>query len=774
MRPRADWPGRWRSRASASTRSRRAIFWPPTAPGRASSPRTRLRSRTCLCARWRCAGWASRKRSPTSSRSSPRPVRHSSPAASWSPTAASCAAEQEPSDGKPVLPLRPDRTHRARDRCRRPARASACRSAFRGRRARRRHRHRSCAGRSGCRRIEAERAVRRSGRARDRRHLAGFGARRERAARGPRHHHRYPRQQRRHRSEGDLDPRRHALLALRSLPGAAMADRDRRGPERRHAVRAGVRRPDGQARPRRDPQHRVRSRGDRAGPAALPAAAGDTRRGTAGEARDLLGDQTRADRIDQISGDLLGRPRRPRQRDLARRRLQQPGSGLRGTPHPPDPDGAHGRGRRIPCRRPVPVLRCVELHDRAEPGHGRREERVVTPLKLSGDLHLKFCLLLMFAVFAAFGPVALINQPLWDDWVLRAYSDAGTLQELYGQVGARELFWLVKPFASTAPSICTATELLFYVLLGPLTYTIIRKITSWSPTDSFWAALLTALAPLNQARFILSTLPYAFSSFFFALTVVLLLQDLKKPSTIRRLSISVCLLTAFTTNSFLVVAWLMPLIVAIHTWRSEASLPSYDRARQALRAILGRGELLLLPPLYWLAKKLLEPTYCLYADYNKFQMRPLSALKETVLALIRQFYDVKMILPSRSDVPELLIAVAVVVAMFVFAAWRWKLPLARSDEPARPASRAIDAVAVATSLALAICALFPYVAVGKPPRFHGLWETRHQTTLLLFSGFLMYAVLRLCLPRFLLSSTAAALTILFLVLNLSVTHRLLP
>jgi len=379
----------------------------------------------------------------------------------------------------------------------------------------------------------------------------------------------------------------------------------------------------------------------------------------------------------------------------------------------------------------------------------------------------------MFAVFAAFGPVALINQPLWDDWVLRAYSDAGTLQELYGQVGARELFWLVKPFASTAPSICTATELLFYVLLGPLTYTIIRKITSWSPTDSFWAALLTALAPLNQARFILSTLPYAFSSFFFALTVVLLLQDLKKPSTIRRLSISVCLLTAFTTNSFLVVAWLMPLIVAIHTWRSEASLPSYDRARQALRAILGRGELLLLPPLYWLAKKLLEPTYGLYADYNKFQMGPLSALKETVLALIRQFYDVKMILPSRSDVPELLIAVAVVVAMFVFAAWRWKLPLARSDEPARPASRAIDAVAVATSLALAICALFPYVAVGKPPRFHGLWETRHQTTLLLFSGFLMYAVLRLCLPRFLLSTTAAALTILFLVLNISVTHRLL-
>jgi NAD(P)-dependent dehydrogenase (short-subunit alcohol dehydrogenase family) len=33
---------------------------------------------------------------------------------------------------------------------------------------------------------------------------------------------------------------------------------------------------------------------------------------------------------------------------LARRRLQQPGSRLRGETHTPDPDGPHGKGRRIP------------------------------------------------------------------------------------------------------------------------------------------------------------------------------------------------------------------------------------------------------------------------------------------------------------------------------------------------------------------------------------------------------------------------------------------
>lgn len=397
----------------------------------------------------------------------------------------------------------------------------------------------------------------------------------------------------------------------------------------------------------------------------------------------------------------------------------------------------------------------------------------MTPLELSRDLDRKFWLLLMFAVLAAYGPVILINQPLWDDWVLRAYSDAGTLQELYRQVGARELFWLVKPFASTAPGICTATELFLYVLLGPLIYTIIRETTSWSPPEAFWAALLTAVAPLNQARFVLSTLPYAVSSFFFALTIVLLLLDLKKPSVMRRVSISVFLLAAFTTNSFLVVSWLMPLVVAVHIWRREASLPSYERARLVLWAILKRGELLLLPPLYWLAKKLLEPTYGLYADYNKFQVRPLTALEETVLTLIGQFREVKALLPSGLDVPELMIVAAIAVGVFVLAAWRWKLPLARADGPPRPASRAIDVAAAAIGLALAFCALFPYVAVGKPPRFNGLWETRHQTILLLVSGFAIYAVLRLCLPRLLLSAVAGALTVFFLVIDISVTHRLL-
>src|SRR5207248_1339677 len=59
-------------------------------------------------------------------------------------------------------------------------------------------------------------------------------------------------------------------------------------------------------------------------------------------------------------------------------RLQQPGPRLCREADEADPDGAHGPCRRIPRRGAVPLLGRIELHDRAESRHGRRQERVVT------------------------------------------------------------------------------------------------------------------------------------------------------------------------------------------------------------------------------------------------------------------------------------------------------------------------------------------------------------------------------------------------------------
>jgi hypothetical protein len=391
------------------------------------------------------------------------------------------------------------------------------------------------------------------------------------------------------------------------------------------------------------------------------------------------------------------------------------------------------------------------------------------------DFHRKYWALLILAVLAAFGPLLLTNQPLWDDWVNIAYANAGTLWDLFKQMGRREQFVLMQPFAALgAPRACTAMVLLLSCALGPLTYTIIRRATHWPAIDAFWAALLTVLIPLNQARFALSTEPYAFSCVFFALSLVVLLHDLDRPALGRRALIVLLLIMAFSTNSFLVLAWIAPAIVMHDAWRKvDPEASPVQRGTAALWAAVGRSELLLLPPLYWLAKTILQPTYGLYANYNKFQISVPAALWKTLTTLASQFgRNAAILLPARSDLPELAIAVAVVLLLFLLAARFWGLPLATADTDQSDPGWLGRGLPLAVAFALAISALFPYVMVGEPPRFSGLWETRHQTTLMMVGGFGIFAFLRLVLPRRFLWKTAAVISAGFLALDMSVTHRL--
>jgi hypothetical protein len=391
------------------------------------------------------------------------------------------------------------------------------------------------------------------------------------------------------------------------------------------------------------------------------------------------------------------------------------------------------------------------------------------------DFRFKYWALLVFAVLVAFGPLTLTNQLLWDDWVLIAHSQAGTLWELFKQAGRREQFLLMNPLAFAGGArACAIFVLLLFCVLAPLIYTIIRRATRWPAADAFWAALLTALVPLNQARFALATEPYAFSCVFFALALVVLLRDLARPSLGPRILTALLLMMAFSTNSFLVLSWIAPAIVAADAWRNTETLASVaQRAGVTLRALASRGELILLPPIYWFAKQTLEPTYGRLANYNKFQMGALTALMQTVRTFFSQFgADARVLLPRASDLPALTIVAALAIALFVAAARFWHVPLTTFDERSDRAASDGRALTLLVALALIVSALFPYVIVGQPPRFTGLWETRHQTTLMVVSGFAIFSVLRLVVPRRFLWKTAAVIAAGFLVIDLSTTHQL--
>ena len=391
---------------------------------------------------------------------------------------------------------------------------------------------------------------------------------------------------------------------------------------------------------------------------------------------------------------------------------------------------------------------------------------------LPEHLHAKYWVLLVCAVLAAFGPITLIKQPFWDDWVVRAWSDNGALLALYTEMGVVEWTPLVKLFALADPRVCTVAELLLFCVLAPLIYTIIRRMTQWSPPDAFWAALLTALAPLDQARFTLVTLVYGFCCVFFALALVLMLRDLTVSSIGRRVVVVLLFVMSFSTNSFLVLAWIAPAAVAIHAWRRAGPSSSFaEQLGATIRAVISRSELVLLPLIYWLAKKIFEPTSGLYAQYNKFQFGLPEALKRTASNVIHQFDHANLLLPAYRDITELSLVAAIATALFAGAAWMWRLPLKARNEHPRD-SWIANGLTLAVALALVGCAMFPYVLVGKPARFNGLWETRHQTTLMMVSGFVLYFFLRLTIsPRFLWIA-AASIATFFLVIDVSVTNRL--
>jgi hypothetical protein len=390
----------------------------------------------------------------------------------------------------------------------------------------------------------------------------------------------------------------------------------------------------------------------------------------------------------------------------------------------------------------------------------------------SENPHPKYWILLVFAVLVAFGPTVLINQSLWDDWPTRAYAHSGTLWELSKQAGTREAFPLLQLFASASePRLVIVAELLLFGLLAPLIYTVIRRTTRWPVQDAFWAALLTALAPLNQARFTLVTLTYGFSCVCFAASLVLLLRDLDRPAVVRRIFAGLLLAMAFATNSFLVLAWIPALLVAVDAWRKTKAPSFLTRTRLVAWAVIGRAELLLLPPLYWAAKQTFEPTSGLYENYNKFRISPLEALIDSFVAFFDQFAEAGLLLPAHSHLLGLAIIVTIAIAFFAALAWWWRLPLFARDRDQCGWNVSGRILAVVIAFALIISALFPYVLVGKPPRFHGLWETRNQTTLMMVSGFALVAFLRLFTPW--IFGWAAAVAVGFLTIDVSVTHRII-
>src|SRR5262249_14945873 len=90
--------------------------------------------------------------------------------------------------------------------------------------------------------------------------------------------------------------------------------------------------------------------------------------------------QRRRDRLDAISGRLLGQPRRTCERAVARRRRQRARSRIRRALLRAHAARPHGDADRLSGRRGVPGVRCLVLYDRSQSRGRRRMDGMVTAI----------------------------------------------------------------------------------------------------------------------------------------------------------------------------------------------------------------------------------------------------------------------------------------------------------------------------------------------------------------------------------------------------------
>ncbi|MDY6949367.1 MAG: hypothetical protein SXG53_27065, partial [Pseudomonadota bacterium] len=223
----------------------------------------------------------------------------------------------------------------------------------------------------------------------------------------------------------------------------------------------------------------------------------------------------------------------------------------------------------------------------------------------NGQIHVG---LILFTYVACFGVYSLVDVPFWDDWVLLHYGSDG-LWELFKQTGRREHYFIIAPLVAIGqPIVWSAVSFICWGIVALCVYYFLQQL-HWHRGSAFWAALLTAAMPLNQARFALAMTSYSICAATFSLGMVFLALAVRRDHTGFRIVGAMLLTFSFSTNSFLTMSWLAPATVFL-------ILRYRDERRQFWSAVRGTfqyPELFILPVAYWFTKAIFQPVYGLYA-----------------------------------------------------------------------------------------------------------------------------------------------------------------
>jgi hypothetical protein len=222
---------------------------------------------------------------------------------------------------------------------------------------------------------------------------------------------------------------------------------------------------------------------------------------------------------------------------------------------------------------------------------------------------------LMLVGVVAHGLLPFTDHVLWDGFWYHsqlALNEPGGMVRLFHEIGRPLDFWFVK-LADLAPGPAPAKWLSFlcWILVPPLMEIVLRRGVGLPGILSWSVCAVAAAAPCFDVLGEISVWPNVFAVLLFWCGWAL---GVSRNNFLSRAAAALLFLASFNLNSQLVFFY------AVAVWIFMVRLESggiQSPRDLAWRIVSRRGELVLLPILFWIVKSFLTPQSGAYANYNK-------------------------------------------------------------------------------------------------------------------------------------------------------------
>jgi len=357
------------------------------------------------------------------------------------------------------------------------------------------------------------------------------------------------------------------------------------------------------------------------------------------------------------------------------------------------------------------------------------------------QLHRHHFALLLFT-FAVHGLLLFNDGVYYDGWQVRTFIEFGhtdRLQSWFFDSGVPHVYYLHRLLGALPGGVFVYKLIAFACIAwsGLLVYTLAHESGLVGRLEGLLIAVIALCYPAFQAAPEITILPFLICYALFLLAALLVMRAeavTGRHRILLTLAALACFFVSFTIGSLLV-------FYVGCLWFLAASLMRRNTLGigQFLREFAPRRlYYLLLPVVFWLAKKLFLPTTGSYAEYNEFNLTPYSLIYNFRTFLASSLYDQFNIVLSlpHNPVQWLLLLLAAQGIYLVLRLGKRAL----SEDAIRPAMR------VWFSFALLLMAIVPYVLVGKSPDIAG-FGTRHALLIGLPMAILFVSVVQSLFPN---------------------------